>query len=405
MSPASGSTVGGSTVTITGTGLAGATVVRFGGTAGTITADSATQLTVTSPPSTSTAAITAGPGAQRTAAGTGAGIVDITVTTPGGTSPHTAADHYTYTAPRPAVTGVSPPGGGTAGGTTVTLTGTGLAGATAVRFGAAAATITAGSATQLTVTSPPGTGRVDITVTTPAGTSPASQGHYSYTTQPKPAQSIAFSVPAPATAGSSAHLSAAGGGSGNPVVFTVDPASGPGACTVSGSTVTYTATGSCVIDANQAGNAHYADAPQVQHTITVTGIAQSITFSAPAAGHVRDSAHLSAAGGGSGNPVVLTSASGRVCTVSGTTVTYTAQGSCIIDANQAGNARYADAPRSGARSPSARNPRRSPSSPPRREPCGPRRPCPPPAAPQATRSCSPSTPPAAQEYATSPEAR
>jgi len=48
VSPASGSTVGGSTVTITGTGLAGATVVRFGGVAGAITSDSDTQITVTS---------------------------------------------------------------------------------------------------------------------------------------------------------------------------------------------------------------------------------------------------------------------------------------------------------------------------------------------------------------------
>ena len=39
-------------MTITGTGLAGATVVRFGAAAGTITADSATQITVTSPPRT-----------------------------------------------------------------------------------------------------------------------------------------------------------------------------------------------------------------------------------------------------------------------------------------------------------------------------------------------------------------
>ena len=54
VSPASGSTAGGSTVTITGTGLGGATVVRFGGAPGTITADSATRITVTSPPSAST---------------------------------------------------------------------------------------------------------------------------------------------------------------------------------------------------------------------------------------------------------------------------------------------------------------------------------------------------------------
>src|SRR5580693_6610845 len=61
VSPDSGSTSGGTAVTITGTGLAHATVVRFGGVAGTITADSATQITVTSPPSASTAALVSGP--------------------------------------------------------------------------------------------------------------------------------------------------------------------------------------------------------------------------------------------------------------------------------------------------------------------------------------------------------
>ena len=347
VSPASGGTAGGSTVRITGTGLAGATVVRFGGAPGTITADSGTQITVTSPPSASTAAGgtgggTTGSGTRAAAAGTGAGIVDVTVTTPGGTSQHSAADRYAYTAPAPAITGVSPPGGSTAGGSTVTITGTGLAGATAVRFGAAAAAITAGSATQITVTTPPGRGRVAITVTTPAGTTPAGQGHYSYSAQPAPAQSITFSVLAAAAAGGSAALSAAGGGSGNPVVFTVDPASGPGVCTVSGATVTYTATGTCVIDANQAGNRRYAAAPQVQHAITVSGLPQSIALTAPGHGYVHDTGHLSAAGGASGNPVVLTG--GGACTLSGTTLTYTAAGTCVITASQAGNRRYADAP-------------------------------------------------------------
>ena len=54
MSPVSGTTVGGNTVTITGTGLARATVVRFGGVDGTIISDSDTQITVTSPPRTGT---------------------------------------------------------------------------------------------------------------------------------------------------------------------------------------------------------------------------------------------------------------------------------------------------------------------------------------------------------------
>jgi eukaryotic-like serine/threonine-protein kinase len=352
VSPASGSTAGGSTVTITGTGLADATVVRFGGVAGTITADSSTQITVTSPPSTgtlditrTTAAITATSGMQATA--TGVGTVDITVTTSAGTSHPTVADHYTYKAPRPAITGVFPDGGSTAGGTTVTITGIGLAGATVVRFGGVAGMITADSSTQITVTSPPGTGTVTVTVTTSAGTSKTtSAGHYAYTKRPKKTQSISFAAPASGTAGGSAALSATGGGSGNPVVFSVDPASGPRVCTVSGTRVTYTAAGSCVIDANQAGTTSYADAPQVQRTITVNAIPQSISFTAPASGTVRGSANLSATGGGSGNPVVFSvdpSGGHRVCTVSGTRVTYTAVGSCVIDANQAGTSSYADA--------------------------------------------------------------
>jgi hypothetical protein len=145
-------------------------------------------------------------------------------------------------------------------------------------------------------------------------------------------------------------LSATGGGSGNPVVFSADPASGPGVCTVSGTTVTYTAAGNCVIDANQAGTATYLAAPQVQQTITVTSaqkLPQSISFAAPASGSARGSATLSATGGGSGNPVVFSAdpASGPgVCTVSGTSVTYTAAGNCVIDANQAGTATYLAAP-------------------------------------------------------------
>jgi hypothetical protein len=53
----------------------------------------------------------------------------------------------------------------------VTITGTNLANATAVKFGTKAATITANTATSVSATSPSGTGTVDVTVTTPGGTS------------------------------------------------------------------------------------------------------------------------------------------------------------------------------------------------------------------------------------------
>jgi YVTN family beta-propeller protein len=106
----------------------------------------------------------------------------------------------------PAVTGISPSSGPQAGGTSVTITGTGLAGATAVHFGTIAATgFTVNSATQVTATAPaaasPGT--VRVTVTTPGGTSAASQAsQYTYRLTPDRADvSAALSCPAAITTG------------------------------------------------------------------------------------------------------------------------------------------------------------------------------------------------------------
>ena len=155
ISPRSGSTLGGTVVTITGTGLSGATTVDFGSTAATeFTVNSAISITATAP--------------------AGSGTVDVTVTTPGGSSPKVTADKYTYKAP-PVVTSLSPTHGPTAGGTVVTITGTGFSGATAVHFGPTAATsLTVNSATTIHTTAPAGTGTVDVTVTTPVATSATS---------------------------------------------------------------------------------------------------------------------------------------------------------------------------------------------------------------------------------------
>ncbi|WP_051046771.1 IPT/TIG domain-containing protein [Nocardia asiatica] len=72
----------------------------------------------------------------------------------------------------PTLSSASPGSGPLIGGTTVTLAGTNLTGATAVEFGAVAATsFTVDSATQITAVSPAATGVVRITVTTPSGLS------------------------------------------------------------------------------------------------------------------------------------------------------------------------------------------------------------------------------------------
>ncbi len=154
VTPSSGPTAGGTPVTITGTDLCGATAVDFGTTPVTTftTNPDCTEITTTSPPGIP-------------------GTVDVTVTTPGGTSPTTPADHFTY-APVPLLLGINPNFGPEAGGTLVTLTGTGFTGATAVDFGSTAATnFSCTSDTTCTATSPAGTGVVFVTLTTAGGTS------------------------------------------------------------------------------------------------------------------------------------------------------------------------------------------------------------------------------------------
>ena len=155
VNPNTGPTSGGTSVTITGTNFFGVTAVRFGSNAaGSFTVNSATQITATSP--------------------AGIGTVDVTVTTPGGTSAISSADQFTYPA-APTVTNVNPNTGPTSGGTSVIITGTNFSGATAVRFGSnSAGSFTVNSATQITATSPAGIGTVDVTVTTPGGTSATS---------------------------------------------------------------------------------------------------------------------------------------------------------------------------------------------------------------------------------------
>ncbi|MGA9021718.1 MAG: choice-of-anchor D domain-containing protein [Terracidiphilus sp.] len=95
-------------------------------------------------------------------------------------------------------------------------------------------------------------------------------------------QTINFTQPtSPITysSGLQITLSATGGASGNPVVFTID-ASSTATGSISGSTLTVTSTGNLVIDANQAGNADYSAAPQVQKTVTVNAPAPDFAVAA-----------------------------------------------------------------------------------------------------------------------------
>ena len=114
-------------------------------------------------------------------------------------------------------------------------------------------------------------------------------------------------------------------------------------CTISGSIVTGVATGTCTINANQAGNASYSPAQQQSQSFTIGTAPQVITFGALPNLVLGGTATVSATGGASGNAVTLTSQTTGVCTVSGNTVTDLTAGTCTIAANQAGNSNFSAA--------------------------------------------------------------
>jgi alpha-tubulin suppressor-like RCC1 family protein len=127
---------GGTEVTIAGTSFEGATKVSFGSReAQSFEVQSPTTILAFSPP--------------------GAGTVDVTVSTPGGTSTTSKKDLFEYI---PAVEGVTPGAGSKAGGTPVTIMGTGFAlglGVTQFKFGSKYATeVSCSSYTSCTAVTP-----------------------------------------------------------------------------------------------------------------------------------------------------------------------------------------------------------------------------------------------------------
>jgi hypothetical protein len=140
--------------------------------------------------------------------------------------------------------------------------------------------------------------------------------------------------------------SAAGGA----VTFSQDPSSVACSVTPSGS-VSFTAAGACVIDANQAGDTDYTPAQPLQQQFDVAQATQSIGFtsSAPACPCSPGQQYtVIATGGGSGNQVTFNidpASSTGICTIAGSTVTLSGglTGTCIIDAFQAGDQNYSAA--------------------------------------------------------------
>ncbi len=84
------------------------------------------------------------------------------------------------------------------------------------------------------------------------------------------AQTITFTSTPPASAAvTGSYVVSASASSGLAVAFSIDANSTAGACTISGNVVSFTGTGSCIVDANQSGDTNYTPALQAQQTIAI----------------------------------------------------------------------------------------------------------------------------------------
>lgn len=199
-SPANGPV--GSTVTIGGTNLSAATAVAFNGTNATFLVDSATQITATVP--------------------IGATSGSISVTSPAGTG--TSAIAFSVVLP-PTISSLTPSSGEV--GTTVTIAGNNLTGASSVKFNGISATFVVNSATQITATVPVGATTGSVTATTVAGTA-TSAGAFTVTVPP-PIPTLTTFSPASGPIGSSVVIggtnltgATALAFNGTPAAFTVN---------------------------------------------------------------------------------------------------------------------------------------------------------------------------------------
>jgi len=166
ISPGSGPTAGGTPVTITGTGFASGATVTLGGSAATnVAVANSTTITATTPAHA-------------------AGAVNIVVTNADGQS-GTLANGFTYQAPpapAPTLSGISPNNGTTAGGTSVTISGSNFVNGATVQLGGVAATnVVVSNSTTITATTPAhAAGAVNVVVTNPDGQSATLAAGFTY---------------------------------------------------------------------------------------------------------------------------------------------------------------------------------------------------------------------------------
>ena len=319
VSPNSGPTLGGTSVTITGTQFVNGQApfkLKFGGVDATnVAIVDSTHLSATTPAHA-------------------AGAVDVVVSDKNFTSA-TLLNGFTYGKVNQTITFTGAPANAVYN-STFSVTASASSGLT-VTLGASGSCSISGS----TVTMTSGTGICLLTADQPGDSNynAATQATQS-TTAVKANQTITVSTPAPASAVYNTSFTVAATASSSLAVSY----SSSGVCSNVGASFTMTSgTGTCTVKFDQAGDSNYNAATETTESVTAQKANQTITFTGAPANAVYNSTFGVTASASSGLAVTL-GASGS-CSISGLTVTMTSGiGICSLTADQPGSNNYNAAP-------------------------------------------------------------
>jgi uncharacterized repeat protein (TIGR02543 family) len=159
------------------------------------------------------------------------------------------------------------------------------------------------------------------------------------------ANTLTFSNSNAMTYGQTLTLNATGGSGSGAVTYLVTNQGSTG-CAISGSTLTVTGAGTCAVNASRAGSTNYNTTglgSQATQSITVSTAPQTLRFtstvpSAPVVG----GSYVAVASSSSSLTPTLAITSGS-CTISGSTVSFSGTGNCVVSATQSGDSQYSAA--------------------------------------------------------------
>ncbi len=151
---------------------------------------------------------------------------------------------------------------------------------------------------------------------------------------------VATATPATIVVGATSALGTTGGSGSGAVSFAVT--TGPTVCSITGSTLTATAVGSCTVTATKAGDAAFNPATgTVAVTVTRANQAALLATATPSTLIFGGTSALATSGGSGTGAVSFAVTTGpTICSIAGATATATGVGTCTITATKAADANF-----------------------------------------------------------------